>query len=398
MTRELRVGEGFASRPHPVATAHRLWRRPVARSAQHGSGPSQLRGPADVAEDGGRPAHIQWTGFRQGGAPNRLSRGSHTPAGRSRRAGEGAGCPIGGVGRRCVVPVGRFRGCWGRRTHHGRCPVCLRAWSGVGGLRGGHGSSRVGRPQAAARLGPARGPLGPAEAQRCRTPVARGVRRRWRRPTPRAGVPHARRVTACGALCRGTGRSRITILRLGLFGGEEAGHTAGVGDRVADPRVEERLDGPTVVGADHDEVGTHFLGGVGMVARDHGGQGLGDGAVRRDARLAQFRDGLVQYGLASESSSRGTTAPSEGEAAEAADVQNADLGLGQPGHVTGQTQRGVACGLGSMATRMWWNMNVLTFPRGAQRRADAGTSRLRWMKPRRVACCSFMIGKKSHRM
>ncbi|GAA3368050.1 GNAT family N-acetyltransferase [Streptomyces sannanensis] len=28
-TRELRVGEGFATRPHPVATAHRLWRRPV---------------------------------------------------------------------------------------------------------------------------------------------------------------------------------------------------------------------------------------------------------------------------------------------------------------------------------------------------------------------------------
>ncbi|MCF3120406.1 GNAT family N-acetyltransferase [Streptomyces arenae] len=28
-TRELRVGEGFATRRHPVATAHRLWRRPV---------------------------------------------------------------------------------------------------------------------------------------------------------------------------------------------------------------------------------------------------------------------------------------------------------------------------------------------------------------------------------
>ncbi|QEU96599.1 GNAT family N-acetyltransferase [Streptomyces kanamyceticus] len=28
-TRELRVGEGFATRPHPVATAHRMWRRPV---------------------------------------------------------------------------------------------------------------------------------------------------------------------------------------------------------------------------------------------------------------------------------------------------------------------------------------------------------------------------------
>ncbi|MEU9206404.1 GNAT family N-acetyltransferase [Streptomyces sp. NPDC048415] len=28
-TRELRVGEGFATRPHPVAAAHRLWRRPV---------------------------------------------------------------------------------------------------------------------------------------------------------------------------------------------------------------------------------------------------------------------------------------------------------------------------------------------------------------------------------
>jgi len=28
-TRELRVGEGFARRRHPVATAHRLWRRPI---------------------------------------------------------------------------------------------------------------------------------------------------------------------------------------------------------------------------------------------------------------------------------------------------------------------------------------------------------------------------------
>ncbi|PBC65657.1 cellulose biosynthesis protein CelD [Streptomyces sp. Tue6028] len=28
-TRELRVGEGFAARPHPVAAAHRMWRRPV---------------------------------------------------------------------------------------------------------------------------------------------------------------------------------------------------------------------------------------------------------------------------------------------------------------------------------------------------------------------------------
>ncbi|MDG4865437.1 GNAT family N-acetyltransferase, partial [Streptomyces sp. T-3] len=28
-TRELRVGEGFATRPHPVAAAHRMWRRPV---------------------------------------------------------------------------------------------------------------------------------------------------------------------------------------------------------------------------------------------------------------------------------------------------------------------------------------------------------------------------------
>ncbi|MFH8990828.1 GNAT family N-acetyltransferase [Streptomyces sp. NPDC017940] len=28
-TRELRVAEGFVTRPHPVATAHRLWRRPV---------------------------------------------------------------------------------------------------------------------------------------------------------------------------------------------------------------------------------------------------------------------------------------------------------------------------------------------------------------------------------
>ncbi|MEU5379819.1 MULTISPECIES: GNAT family N-acetyltransferase [unclassified Streptomyces] len=46
-TRELRVGEGFASRPHPVATAHRLWRRPVRGLRNTVLAHPQLRGPAD---------------------------------------------------------------------------------------------------------------------------------------------------------------------------------------------------------------------------------------------------------------------------------------------------------------------------------------------------------------
>ncbi|KAA0941347.1 GNAT family N-acetyltransferase [Streptomyces apricus] len=46
-TRELRVGEGFASRPHPVAAAHRLWRRPVRGLRNTVLAHPRLRDPAD---------------------------------------------------------------------------------------------------------------------------------------------------------------------------------------------------------------------------------------------------------------------------------------------------------------------------------------------------------------
>ncbi|MFD5073684.1 GNAT family N-acetyltransferase [Streptomyces sp. NPDC058371] len=46
-TRELRVGEGFATRPHPVATAHRLWRRPVRGLRNTVLAHPALREPAD---------------------------------------------------------------------------------------------------------------------------------------------------------------------------------------------------------------------------------------------------------------------------------------------------------------------------------------------------------------
>ncbi|MGW9027494.1 GNAT family N-acetyltransferase [Streptomyces sp. NPDC055722] len=46
-TRELRVGEGFATRPHPVAAAHRLWRGPVRGLRNTVLAHSQLREPAD---------------------------------------------------------------------------------------------------------------------------------------------------------------------------------------------------------------------------------------------------------------------------------------------------------------------------------------------------------------
>jgi CelD/BcsL family acetyltransferase involved in cellulose biosynthesis len=46
-TRELRVGEGFATRPHPVAAAHRLWRRPVRGLRNTVLAHPALREPAD---------------------------------------------------------------------------------------------------------------------------------------------------------------------------------------------------------------------------------------------------------------------------------------------------------------------------------------------------------------
>jgi CelD/BcsL family acetyltransferase involved in cellulose biosynthesis len=46
-TRELRVGEGFATRPHPMATAHRLWRRPVRGLRNTVLAHPRLRDPAD---------------------------------------------------------------------------------------------------------------------------------------------------------------------------------------------------------------------------------------------------------------------------------------------------------------------------------------------------------------
>jgi CelD/BcsL family acetyltransferase involved in cellulose biosynthesis len=46
-TRELRVAEGFAARPHPVALAHRLWRRPVRGLRNTVNAHPRLRDPAD---------------------------------------------------------------------------------------------------------------------------------------------------------------------------------------------------------------------------------------------------------------------------------------------------------------------------------------------------------------
>ncbi|MHB9863945.1 GNAT family N-acetyltransferase [Streptomyces sp. YIM S03343] len=46
-TRELRVGEGFAWRGHPVAVAHRLWRRPVRGLRNTVLAHNRLRTPAD---------------------------------------------------------------------------------------------------------------------------------------------------------------------------------------------------------------------------------------------------------------------------------------------------------------------------------------------------------------
>ncbi|MEU0074952.1 GNAT family N-acetyltransferase [Streptomyces sp. NPDC006332] len=46
-TRDLRVGEGFASRRHPVAAAHRLWRRPVRGLRNTVLAHPALRDPAD---------------------------------------------------------------------------------------------------------------------------------------------------------------------------------------------------------------------------------------------------------------------------------------------------------------------------------------------------------------
>ncbi|MEU9736773.1 GNAT family N-acetyltransferase [Streptomyces sp. NPDC048002] len=46
-TRELRVGEGFATRPHPVAAAHRIWRRPVRGLRNTVLAHPRLREPAD---------------------------------------------------------------------------------------------------------------------------------------------------------------------------------------------------------------------------------------------------------------------------------------------------------------------------------------------------------------
>ena len=46
-TRELHVGEGFAARPHPVAVAQRLWRRPVRGLRNTVLAHPRLREPAD---------------------------------------------------------------------------------------------------------------------------------------------------------------------------------------------------------------------------------------------------------------------------------------------------------------------------------------------------------------
>jgi CelD/BcsL family acetyltransferase involved in cellulose biosynthesis len=46
-TRDLRVGEGFAARAHPVAMAQRLWRRPVRGLRNTVLAHPGLRDPAD---------------------------------------------------------------------------------------------------------------------------------------------------------------------------------------------------------------------------------------------------------------------------------------------------------------------------------------------------------------
>ncbi|MET8453193.1 GNAT family N-acetyltransferase [Streptomyces sp. NPDC005209] len=46
-TRELSVGEGFAARPHPVAAAYRMWRRPVRGLRNTVLAHPRLREPAD---------------------------------------------------------------------------------------------------------------------------------------------------------------------------------------------------------------------------------------------------------------------------------------------------------------------------------------------------------------
>jgi hypothetical protein len=46
-TRELRVGEGFAARTHPVAAGYRLWRRPVRGLRNTVLAHPRLREPAD---------------------------------------------------------------------------------------------------------------------------------------------------------------------------------------------------------------------------------------------------------------------------------------------------------------------------------------------------------------
>ncbi|MFF3615584.1 GNAT family N-acetyltransferase [Streptomyces sp. NPDC002580] len=46
-TRELRVSEGFVARPHPVAAAHRMWRRPVRGLRNTVLAHPTLRDPAD---------------------------------------------------------------------------------------------------------------------------------------------------------------------------------------------------------------------------------------------------------------------------------------------------------------------------------------------------------------
>ena len=46
-TRELRVQEGFLTRPHPVALAHRLWRGPARGLRNTVLAHPRLREPAD---------------------------------------------------------------------------------------------------------------------------------------------------------------------------------------------------------------------------------------------------------------------------------------------------------------------------------------------------------------
>lgn len=108
------------------------------------------------------------------------------------------------------------------------------------------------------------------------------------------------------------------------------------------------------MGAQHDEVGVELRRRLGDGRGDLGGQSVGDGRVGLDALVAQGGQGLVDDGL------RLGVVLERDDGREGRggghDVHDPDLGVRQPGQVTGQAYCGSRLGLGSTATRMRWNM------------------------------------------